>query len=123
MLFAGSLLGCEERSQTPSGHPEFARQIIAIRYSDASESQPTATEHFGIGEVPTIMIQGYGGETIYFHLSELSTGKVIRRQKRYIKKDRPLYWPFPDLSEGSYSIVFKITGMAQKKSLTFTVSR
>ena len=123
VFLAAFLFGCEGYSQLQPEYTSRAEHIDSIRYSDVTNAQALTKDYFIAGEVPAIRIQGCGGYTARFLLIDRLTNKVLKGEMQYIGKGKTLYWPFPNLPEGSYRVVLKVPGIIRKETCTFTVLR
>lgn len=99
LVFTGT--GCET---------SYNRELSTIRYSDVGSTY-SAVHHFGQGETPTILLCGYGGETITYEVINIVTATIVKSSTEYVPKKNFYRWyPLHDLPSSGYVVRLKQHG-------------
>ena len=84
--------------------------IHMSRRSDVDAGVYSVTvDAFGPGEIPTVVVTGCGERNVTIELIDLATGKIIATRKDYVPRDWVRWWYFPDLPQGSYHVILRIS--------------
>ncbi len=84
---------------------QIGKGIITTLYQDiTTDKLPPLKDSFGDGEIPTIYIYGYGGETFYLRFFNTQTGKTITTDHWYIPVGKVMYPSYPNLTSGIYKV-------------------
>ena len=104
LFFLGlTLWGCATPAPVPvpTPAPPPSKFVFAHTLKESMRSN-----YFGAGETPCVTVDGYGCETITYHLVAINTGKIISRATGYVPKGDVIRWCFPDILNGSYKVDF-----------------
>ena len=98
------------------------RKFYATIQSRWTEASPLRLESFGPGDVVTLYVYGYDGETVTVVIRDMLTGKLVETRSDYIARDRTGGMHYPDLGSGSYLAHLSINGTIVD-TWKFTVKR
>ena len=99
LVFTGT--GCET---------SYNRELSVIRYSDVGSTY-SAVNHFGQGETPTILLRGYGGETITYEVINIVTATIVKSDTEHVPQGHLYRWyPLHDLPSSRYVVRLKQHG-------------
>ncbi len=84
-------------------------RFYATQRSLSMESDPPKMQGFGPGEIPSLKIEGYDGQTVTVAILDMLTGKTVETRTSYIPKGRNNVMPF-ELSPGSYQAELYVSG-------------
>ena len=99
LVFTGT--GCET---------SYNRGLSTIRYSDVGSTY-SVVNNFGQGETPTILLWGYGDETITYEVINIVTATIVKSATVYIPKTNFNRWyPLHGLPSSSYVVRLKQDG-------------
>ena len=99
LVFTGT--GCET---------SYNRGLSTVRYSDVGSTY-SAANHFGQGETPTILLWGYGGETITYEVINIVTATIVKSATDHVPKTNFYRWyPLHNLPSSDYVVRLKQDG-------------
>lgn len=117
MILTGVLLGL--LFMLPAGcasAPE--RLLILTRFQDIKPNEtPPNYDIFGPGEVPSVYVSGYDGQTVTIEIFDISTGELAKKTTAYVPKGKDYYWLASDLPAGSYKVSVNVGGISQEMKL------
>ena len=123
MLFTSCLLksSASVYEQIPVKHqePVHKQELITTRFRDIqSGKRPPSYDNFGTGEVPSVYLSGFSGQTVSIQIYNISTGDLITQLKpTYIPAYNAQYWMLNDLPSGSYRASVLVGGVEQDSKL------
>jgi hypothetical protein len=112
--------------QIPAKHqePVHKQELIMTRFQDIqSGKRPPSYDNFGPGEVPSVYLNNFDGQTVTIKIYNVSTGDLITQFKStYIPAYNAQYWMLDDLPSGSYKASV-LVGAEEMDSQLFNVSK
>ncbi len=87
------------------------------------DKNPIPKDNFGPGEVPTLFLRNYNGQTVSIKIYSISTGALVKTINNYVPKDHNWRWyRLTDLANDSFKAELSVSGIV-KESYLFGVSR